>query len=298
MDLEKTAQLIGYSHKNKGVNIALKQSGFNTIPEPDRLHKGVPFAVTHKHINLNISLSFEGYKYFFGEYGEPNGYTEKHENELILKWIVLQYDPTEPVQIELKPMFPFDIHSSKHKILEALEKENQSIKKAKDSDAVFYIQNNKRYDILFDATGHIQLLIISLIRKEDRKTAEIESNLKSQKKNILSKHIDRVQNFVNPIPTLDWNYQSEIGSKNAKKVVSAIFYELQNNLAESTNKRDPEGIYFAVKEAIIKLNNAQDIGLQIDTDERELLCETIEGLLTATGFDSMNVDITTKWREW
>lgn len=63
--------------------------------------------------------------------------------------------------------------------------------------------------------------------------------------------------------------------------------------------KDPVQIYVSVKETILKLNEAKNAGLIIDTVEREELCEAIDVLVKATGFRIYDgVDITSKWRQW
>lgn len=298
MNLAEVIKFIGHSHKNRRVNKGLKEIGFDTIPDPENLHEGVPFYVTHKHSDQDISLIFNGYKYFLAEFGSPIGYTEKQENELILMWVTLRRTSLGTFPKELVLPFNFSLEQSKEEIIDTLKKDSVKVKKYPDDDTVSFKSEAIQFILGFDDNNKMSTIIIAPLSKEDQKVIDIEANLQSQVENILVKNVEQVNGYANPIPNLDWSYQSTLGSNKAKEIVSRIYVELQTNLSELTNRKDPKGIYYAIRTAVVELNNAQKIGLQIDTDERELLCVTMLGLLSATGFESKNSDVTIKWRNW
>lgn len=279
-------------------NNSLRNLGFLTIPKPSELHTGVPFFVGFKHTNLPIELKFNGYKYFVGNFGNPSGYHEKNENELFLFWIKIDYGLLRKSKLELDTNFPFDLNQTNSEIFVSLQKNGLSPQEYPGGGSIYYVSDGVKFTLGFNSSDIIDLMIISLENNHDKSLKKIRKNLSKQKSNIFKENSDKLRSFDNPVPTLDWSYQKHIGSHKAERLVTELFLNYQQKLIEHTINQNPEEIYNSVKSIVLGLNNSQSRGLQIDTDERELLCEMIETLLFATGFDSNGADLTSEWRNW
>lgn len=298
MNLNELVNLLGHSLKNKIANDKLKKMGFNILShEEDYL--GVPFHINFTHKQLSIELDFNGYEYFKNKFGEPIRYEEKNEQELILQMINLSNEDSSLSNCK-NLMLPFDLKltDQKSKIIQIIKNDMNCIIRYIGDEYITYTNKNYHIEIHFNETKKIEEIYITLIDLESKIRIKLELELELQRANILKENTREITKIKNPTPDLDWTYQSKLGANKSKIIVEEIFSTLKEQLFNSTLKRDPIGIYYSVKDAIVKFNKAESFGLIIDTDERELLCEAIDELIEATGFQMYGIDITSKWREW
>jgi len=141
-------------------------------------------------------------------------------------------------------------------------------------------------------------MYVTLKGIEEKIRIKLELELELQRSNILKENTEKISTILDPIPNLDWDYQFRSGNEKSKEIVAEIFIKFKEALIHYTKHSSPLGIYHSVKVAVLKLNQAQNLGLIIETDEREILCASIDKLVEATGFCTYGIDITLKWRKW
>lgn len=299
MEAEKIIELLGHSHKNRIANERIAQFGF-TIPSVEEEYSGVPYHIPYEHDSLNIVLTFNGYNYYKTYYGEPKGYTEQKKNELILYEIAMDYRDTGlSNKKELTLPFNFKFGDCEKDILEAVTKDYTTTIRFIEDQSITFFKDDYQVVVSFDEEAQIELICITLINIEEKIRLKLELELEFQKSNIESDNVDKLLALKNTFPTLDWDYQAKLGVKKSKQLVRNIFDQFIKSLSICMIDKDPVQIYVSVKETILKLNEAKNAGLIIDTVEREELCEAIDVLVKATGFRIYDgVDITSKWRQW
>jgi len=298
MDITELVELLGQSHKNKIANKKLQELGFEIL-SPNDEYSGVPFLVNLLHNNLTIKLTFNGYKYYKANYGEPKNYTEKRVKELILQFISIDFENIN-LAIQKKFILPLGIKSTDYKddILELLRANYNTVIKFIDDKGLTF--NYEEYFVLisFQESGIIKNIYISLKGINEKIRTKLELELELQKINTLRDNVKDLLAILDPTPDLDWDYQENWGNIKSKKNITKIYSQLKNALILDTKHSNPFGIYHSVKVTVLELNEAQKLGFIIDTHEREKLCSSIDKLVKATGFSTYGIDITSKWREW
>jgi hypothetical protein len=159
--------------------------------------------------------------------------------------------------------FKFDFNDPCSSIVEILKKDYSSIiRYASEQRIIFYYKDNYQIDLYFDAHEQVKSVYISLINIEEKTRLKLELELEFQRQNINPENIDRLKVFRNTLPEMDWDYQTNLG---AKEVVMRIFDQFIESLSIGMLNRDPFKIYFSIEETILRLNEAQNAGLIIDT---------------------------------
>jgi hypothetical protein len=298
IDLNRLVPLLGKANGSdlsvciSELKLVLLRRGSLEIPELTRNAK----AATASNWELKFYLDFESAKSYNTIY--PSQVQPEHIAESDLFFHEFRISELEPFMAEFpSSILPFDLRE-KMSIEEVAEHLNQKPIKEYDIFKPIWRQhyNMGFFELVLTFEGEPKLLrglYIKLYTKQEYFELERPTYLLKQKENVNQDNKGTVLDQRTQLPEL---LHLEKTLKVELDTVLEVFVE---EIAKYTKTKNTNGMYTSIGRAVKKINKLHGKSGQIETMDREIICDFISETLKCSGFQiDTGVDLTEEWRQW
>jgi len=291
--MERFIQLFGYSYHSIELNKLIHEFEINYPEKPFLNYKGDIMMAHASNPSNNIHLDFEGANYAYpAGFGNPKSTIGKKEEEIILMEVTIDSNIIDGV-------LGLRIGDSQEDVIKKITtkpKEKSVTDSGERHNWIFWLENYK-LQVAFN-----QDLIVDFIRarqyeKSEQLRIKLKALIREQKQNIKPENTSDIKS-AGDLTFLDsWDIEPKHVKK--KNELVQILNEYILLISEHTLKKSASKIYSQTSKLVKAINKLNDSTNFIETNEREDLCQFIDQIVCATGFEiPEGLDITEEFRMW